>query len=791
MASDLDFGQALEKYVVSMNDFAFREQVSGDEEVGIWVANQKSTGRVCLIKKLQVQSLSDEQKRLYVSEVNAFSHSSNPFVVPFVGFTKHRPYCVVTEYKERMSLFDALQRGQLNGTQLTAIAYAIACGMAKLNELGLAEPSLSTHNIILTQQKLPRICHFNTTATPLKWRAPETVIKDEYTFKSDVFNYAMVLYEMLTRKELFAGWTSEAVTKKLCGDRKRPAMPRDTPAPLANLIKRCWQNDPEQRPTFAEIYGLFERGDVYFEGCKHNVISSMSEKLREKFLEKKPYKKQSRRETSSMTQSELIDDRDFDENGLGVYRNPRSCEFLDALETAHETLTDGQLRPFFHLIARVFSSDTTSEVLLSVLTALERLMTRMAAMKALVRCNIIRYFPYDDPKLFDACLNVLYPIFETMPEVFQVDFAPILTLILNRSLEKGLILISFFAKAFNTIEDPWSVLDLLIKFERVFIKSDVSYEYISLLYFLCFNFSNFKQSRIGVCRKIFTNFLNCRDKSTVNIAYKAICGLYDDLFEVPIERIEQDLCDADLCYPALSVLMRLKRIPPEKELIYSLLSLAQTHKEATLLLLKILKTSVDCAKTMLLKPKWMTRELPTASDTMRLFLSIMKFKNIRSYVSTIAEVPEFLSLLINADDHICLVSLPSICKRLQFTKDTLQTLANAHFFPKLFEVVDELNDPIITQTSLDVVAQFANVGYLKDFLLIADKLKDYLQDDAPISRSAFNVLCALSNYPPCARLFKQMNLDEDVYETFTAQSAQIKVRKFIANLNPTRPLNLS
>ena len=101
----LETDHDLANYVVSIDDFSFREQVSGDEEVGIWIANQISTGRVCLIKQIQVESLTDEQKRLYISEVNAFSQCVHPFVTPFIGFTKDSPYCVITASRKEFKSF--------------------------------------------------------------------------------------------------------------------------------------------------------------------------------------------------------------------------------------------------------------------------------------------------------------------------------------------------------------------------------------------------------------------------------------------------------------------------------------------------------------------------------------------------------------------------------------------------------------------------------------------------------------------------------------------------------------
>ena len=106
-------------------------------------------------------------------------------------------------------------------------------------------------------------------------------------------------------------------------------------------------------------------------------------------------------------------------------------------------------------------------------------------------------------------------------------------------------------------------------------------------------------------------------------------------------------------------------------------------------------------------------------------------------------------------------------------------MTNLHFFTRLFESVDELDDTIITQTSLDIVTRFASIGYTRDFLLIADKLKEYIQEETHIARSAFNAICALNKYPACARLFREIGLEEDVCEIFTGQGDRLKVLEFL------------
>lgn len=65
----------------------------------------------------------------------------------------------------------------------------------------------------------------------------------------------MILYELETGETPFASMDIRAVKKKL-REQMRPAIPPGTDKRLANLIRRCWQDNFEQRPTFEIVEDL-------------------------------------------------------------------------------------------------------------------------------------------------------------------------------------------------------------------------------------------------------------------------------------------------------------------------------------------------------------------------------------------------------------------------------------------------------------------------------------------------------------------------------------------------------
>jgi serine/threonine protein kinase len=82
----------------------------------------------------------------------------------------------------------------------------------------------------------------------------EEIAKKSYPLKADVYSYGITCAEILTGKIPFPH-TEYKRTKLLQVIRQgeRPPLPLDCPTPLANLITRCWDTDPCNRPGFLQV----------------------------------------------------------------------------------------------------------------------------------------------------------------------------------------------------------------------------------------------------------------------------------------------------------------------------------------------------------------------------------------------------------------------------------------------------------------------------------------------------------------------------------------------------------
>ncbi|URD97549.1 TyrKc [Musa troglodytarum] len=92
-----------------------------------------------------------------------------------------------------------------------------------------------------------------------RWMAPEVIAHWPYNHKADVFSFGVVLWELLTSKLPYSNLTPLQAALGVVLKGLRPTIPENTDPRLAELIEKCWQQDPARRPDFSSILEILQR----------------------------------------------------------------------------------------------------------------------------------------------------------------------------------------------------------------------------------------------------------------------------------------------------------------------------------------------------------------------------------------------------------------------------------------------------------------------------------------------------------------------------------------------------
>ena len=98
----------------------------------------------------------------------------------------------------------------------------------------------------------------------IHYSAPEVFLENKpYTYKSDVYSFALIAYELITGLEPFPILMHKRknifIASILKGRRPDLSMINDSNVKI--FLQKCWSNEPSERPGFEEILEFLYRGD--------------------------------------------------------------------------------------------------------------------------------------------------------------------------------------------------------------------------------------------------------------------------------------------------------------------------------------------------------------------------------------------------------------------------------------------------------------------------------------------------------------------------------------------------
>ena len=204
-------------------------------------------------------------------EIRHLMKLRHPKLVQVYGAcTKEEPVYIAMELMKQGSLLEYL-RGEgrsLQLPQLIDMAAQVAAGMTYLEEQHCTHCNLAARNILVGEGNICKVADFGMTRITgeeltgehsIKWTAPEALLYNRFTIKSDVWSMGVVLYEIITFGRIpYPGMTNKEVLEAIQRGYRMPCPP-GCPEELHDIMKlHCWREEPAERPIFETLQWQLE-----------------------------------------------------------------------------------------------------------------------------------------------------------------------------------------------------------------------------------------------------------------------------------------------------------------------------------------------------------------------------------------------------------------------------------------------------------------------------------------------------------------------------------------------------
>uniref|UniRef100_A0A673JYU5 non-specific protein-tyrosine kinase n=1 Tax=Sinocyclocheilus rhinocerous TaxID=307959 RepID=A0A673JYU5_9TELE len=218
----------------------------GEVHDGIY---KSKTGERVNVAVKTCKDCSADVKEKFMSEALIMKKLDHLHIVRLVGIIEEDPVWIVMEL---------YQYGEVRFIHLNDFNYSIQCFSIR---------DIAVRNVLVAKPDCVKLGDFglsryieeeeyykaSVSRLPIKWMAPESINFRRFTSASDVWMFAVCMWEIMSGSQQPFFWLENKDVINQLEQGIRLPKPERCPPTLYSLMTRCWAYSPVERPSFAEL----------------------------------------------------------------------------------------------------------------------------------------------------------------------------------------------------------------------------------------------------------------------------------------------------------------------------------------------------------------------------------------------------------------------------------------------------------------------------------------------------------------------------------------------------------
>jgi len=232
-------------------------------------------GNFVAVKQLKQNATNPNEMREFLNEVNLMTSIHHKYLVRLFGVVLSDPIQMVTELAKNVCFREQLLASYPSLPTLHRFCLQLIQAMMYLQERRFIHRDIASRNVLIFDENTVKLGDFGLMCKlpvdsevfimtkrrkiPLAWSSPESLAKKEFSIKTDIFSFGVLLWEVFDRcRDPWPGNNGKQILEKLKNG-GRLSLPRYANTEICKIVESCWLGDKNKRPDFVQLKSIFEK----------------------------------------------------------------------------------------------------------------------------------------------------------------------------------------------------------------------------------------------------------------------------------------------------------------------------------------------------------------------------------------------------------------------------------------------------------------------------------------------------------------------------------------------------